>query len=462
MPQDPNLTGRVLQWKDLQGPQRKIVSDNIRQAGVDLPKTAHAEAEKLRATEARGGASAAKARVQANSLEQVAPHLKSQPVTLQRAANARQGYYNEAIEDRAKSNPHDPQQVIPTGAGWYFEHHKAIAASASQHGYETDRAIAASGVMSPQNSPENERASVHAIMDANANHSVTITPEVHEHLAKSGIDVSEHVGKRVPFKNLPTGTVAQLSDRKIRGHLDTKADMEQVARGGTRTNITKAERVLSGEIPHDAAMDPHSAPKVSSYIRNTQMAVPGSPTHVEYMGRVHQDAAVRRGLIDKHQQALDLYGHGEKTGEHLLSPESHTVEDTWQNAATFDQPKTTVNRASVFKAAGSMAATYPVGGIKTRVDPSTGKRQSAHSDPRVGATALTHAFNNRATQKAAEQQSRGSGVTVPPVAVQEVGWVQMRRNAGKAPEYAEQDRPKPSPAPDRGQPMLPIFQDRRK
>lgn len=441
--------GRAVQWRDLGTHQRRIVSDNMRDAGINLPQTAADAAVKFRAAQADPTKSAERrklAGVKATALENVQPELKSQPVTLQRAANSRERLYNRGIEDRAAANPDDSHQVIPTGAGWYFDHHRQIADSATRHGFPHDWAIAASGVMSPQNSPENERAAVHAIMDANANHKVEVTPEVHQHLAKNGIDVSQHLGQTVHFDQLPVGSVAHLSSGNIRDKVNTTADLHQVARGGTKQNIVKAEKVLAGEIAPQDAVNPHSAPKVWSYVHNTLQAVPNSPTHVEFMGRIHQDAMVRRGHIDAQQQSLDLYGMGEKRGGHLLSPESHTVEDTWQNAASFDQPKTTVGtgRTSVFKAAGSMDATYPVAGVKTRVN-EEGTRESAFRHPDVGAAALTHAFNNRATQKAAEQLGRQSGTTLPPAAVQEVGWVQMRKDAGKDPEWNQRKVEKDDP-----------------
>lgn len=446
MPTDPSINGKIIQWDDLKSNQRKIVSDNIRQTGVDLPKIAQDNVEKFHTSASKTGANAAKARVQETSMRAVQPHLVSKPVTLQTAANARQGAYNRAIDARAAENPDDPNQVIPHGAGWYFDHHKAIADSAESIGFPKRAAIAASGVMSPQNSPDNEVAAVHAIMDTLANHKVHVTQDVHDHLAGKGIDVSQHLGKTVNFDQLPIGSVSHLSTSSIRDKVPTTANLREVARGGTKGNITKAEHVLWGDISPEEAANTHSAPKVASYIHNTLAAEPGSPTHVEYMGRVHQDALVRRGQIDKDQMALDLYGTGEKTGAHLLSPKSHTVEDTWQNSITFDQPKVMAQKkTSVFKAAGSMPNTYPVAGVKTTTDPDTGKRLSAHTDARVGNTALTHAYNNRATQKAAEQQSRGSGVTVPPVAVQEVGWTQVRREAGKDAGFTNQKPEKEDP-----------------
>lgn len=453
MPQDDSITGRAVQWNDLKTNQRRIVSDNIREVGANLQPTAQKHVDTLaRSPKATPG--------KVKTAQAVADTVEPRNVTLQTAANNRQGFYNRGIASRRAENPDDPHQVIPHGAGWYYDSHKAISDSAKQHGYDTDRAIAASGVMSPMNSPANEQASVHAMMDAKANHTVHVTPEVREHLGKAGIDVSAHLGKTVPIKDLPTGALTHLSDTRIRSKVETGADLVNVARGGTRQNMTKAESVLDGHVHPDQAVDPHSAPKVWSYVNNLRAAKPGSGDHVEYMGRVHQDALVRTGQIDKHQQALDLYGHKDRDlpDDHLLSPKSHTVEDTWQNAATFNQPNVTVpgSKTSVFKAGGSFSNNYPVTGVKTRVNEETGKKESAHTDARVGNAALHHAYNNAATQKAAAQQSRGSGTTVPPVAMQEVGWVQMRKEAGKDSEETARVRAIPKAVdPHKGQDMLP-------
>lgn len=464
MPQDPSLNGRPLQWRDLQTNQRKIVSDNIRETGQQIAKTAQAHVDTLsRSAKSTPG--------KIKTAQAVADMVEPRNVTLQTAANRRSDRYNAAIASRRADNPDDPQQVIPHGAGWYFEAHGAIADSAKQHGYDHHVAIAASGVMSPMNSPENEKAAVHAMMDAKANHTVNVTPEVHQHLAKAGIDVSQHVGKTVPIRDLPTGALSHLSDGRIRSKVETGANLEQVARGGTRQNMTRAENVLDGHVHPDDAIDPHSAPKVWSYVHNIRAAEPGTGDHVEYMGRVHHDAAVRTGLIGRDQQALDLYGHNDKPmpANHIMSPQGHSVEDTWQNSMTFDQPNKTVpgTKTSVLKAGGSFSDIYPVKGVKTRVNEDTGKKESAHTDPRVGNASITHAFNNRASQKAAEEQGRGSGVTMSPNMVQEVGWVQVRKEAGKDPQHAAQLRAQPKAVdPHVGQGVLPgmegLIHDRRK
>jgi len=141
---------------------------------------------------------------------------------------------------------------------------------------------------------------------------------------------------------------------------------------------------------------------------------------------------------------MDLYGLGQpQSPEHLLSPRSHTVEDTWQNATTFDQPKKLVgggpNPTSVFKAGGS-GRQYPPGGLKTLRDENNKIIGKASEDPRVTPGMLLHAYNNRATQKAAEQQGRGTGTVIPPTASQAISWTESRRQAGKSREGGEAGR----------------------
>jgi hypothetical protein len=448
MPFDPKTDNRAMQWNDLSGRGRQIVSDNIRSTGQNVQKIAQKHVETLSRSKKSTPGKVATA-------QGVADAVEPRNVTLQTAANARQALYNRGIEARRSENPDDPHQVIPHGAGWYYDAHKKIADSAAQHGYDAHTAIAASGVMSPMNSPDNEQAAVHAMMDAKINHTVHITPEVASHLKTKAnrtdvsIDVDHHIGKEVSIASLPTGALAKLSDRRIADQVKTGADLHNIARGGTRQNITRADAILSGEVHPDEAVNPHSAPKVWSYVHNLRSAAPGTPDHVEFMGRVHQDAAVRAGHIEPEQQALDLYGHKDRKlpDDHLLSPKSHTVEDTWQNAITFDQPNKTVpgTKTSVKKAGGSFTDIYPVAGVKTTTNPETGKRESAHPSGQVSNAGLTHAFNNRATQKAAEQQGRQSGTTVPPVAVQGAAWTQVRKETGKDPVYNRRETQEADP-----------------
>jgi hypothetical protein len=458
MPRDLSIDNKVVQWEDLSGQGRRIVSNNVRAAGLNLTFSVSHQIDRLkvRAASGKSAESRKKAGIDLHGLQSVQPHLVDQPVTLRSAAKARQGFYNNAIQ--AKSEEGDEHNVIPEGTGWYYKHHADIKASAERFGFDPHTAIAASGVMSPLNSPSQEKQAVHAMMDTFANHKVKITPAVVQHLAKNKIDVSEHAGKTVHFDQLPPGSLAHLSTGSFASQVETTAPLDIVRKGGTKTNVIKAENLLMGRADPDTPVDPHSAPKVASYIRNTQRAVPGSPEHQEYVGRVAHDALVRRGHISREQGQLDVHGlAGSSQG--LLSPHSGTVEDTWQNSATFNQPKVNVGKSSVFKSGGSLDTTYPVAGVKTNrvtdeMKKSGYRTETAHPDARVGKAALTHAFNNKATRIAADQQSRGSGVTVPPVAMQEVGWTQMRKEAGKDAAHNAEARKAPEPTEVPGQQAL--------
>lgn len=52
---------------------------------------------------------------------------------------------------------------------------------------------------------------------------------------------------------------------------------------------------------------------------------------------------------------------------------------------------------------------------------------------------VLHAFNNKATQKAAAQQGRASGTSIPPVGMQAVTWTEARVQAAKSPEEIHDD-----------------------
>lgn len=433
MPIDPSLDGRIMQWPDLTRQGQQITEDNLRAVGQAMPQRVSTAIDKAKTSKSK------KAVQTRRALEAVQPHIRPEPVSLQRAANSRQRLFEDA-RLRRQATTDNPHNVIPEGADWYFEHHARITVDANRLGFPGKQARYASAQMSPMNAPENERAAIRAIMDAHTNRSLQVTPTVSRHLAKKGIDVSEHVGKTVPYSNLPTGVLGELSGPKIWGKVKTDADLENVALGGIKENIHKAEAVALGHIDPDQAIINQktgavTASKVGSYSHVIDESVPGSAEHVEFMGRVHHDALVRAGHISPHQQAFDLYGLANKQFPqgHILGPESHTVEDTWQNAVTFNQPKELVGQTSVFKAGGS-GAQYPPSGLKVLRDQEGKQIGSAHPDPRVGDAMLLHAFNNRATQKAAEQMGRQTQTQMPPTAVQGAVWTEARRQAGKSRE----------------------------
>lgn len=470
---DPKIDNRIVQWDDLPKEGQAIAATNMRSMGESMPERVQTSIESAKRSKQT------KSKQTQASLEAIAPHVTREPVTLQCAANSRQRLYRDAQIRKQETDP-NPDNVLPDGSDWYFEHNARIAHAADQVGYPREWAQGASAVMSPQNAPENERAAVKALMEGTATGKVHVTPEVVAHLAsrkKNPVDVSQHVGKVVHIADLPPGALAHLSDKESRTRVSTDANLREVARGGTKENIVKAERVLSGEItPEQAVVNDDgaiSAAKVGSYSHVIRASGPGSAVHVEFMGQQHQDALARangggsgrippvlHGPEEQHEarlrgggkryadydEGMDLYGLQAQAHprEHLLSPKSHTVEDTWQNAVTFNQPKELVgegnNKTSVFKAGGS-GDQYSAGGLKTQRDAEGKQTGSVYpEDSRVTDGMVLHAFNNKATQKAAAQQGRNTGSVIPPVGMQGVDWTEARRQAGKGREGGESGR----------------------
>lgn len=427
-----SLDSHIVQWHDLDRSGQRVVEQNMRQVGMSMPQRV------AQGIEQASNSSAKKADVTRASLSAVQPYVRPEPVSLRRAAGHRTRLYNDALvrQTQSASNPHN---VIPQGADWYFEHHARVSQAAEQQGHDPERARYGSALMSPQNSPENERAAMKAIGHAHADGKVEITPEVAQHLGSQGIDVSRHVGTTQHYRDLPSGTVGALSSASFRHKVNTNADLLNVARGGTKENVLKAERVMRGEADARESFvnskGAISGAKIASYAENINDAVPGSATHVEFMGRVHEDALKRAGHIPHDQQSLDLYGFREHgvPDNHMLSPRGHSVEDTWMNAVTFNQPKKLAsvgpNATSVFKQGGS-GAQYPPSGLKTGRDETGKKVGTAHPDARMSDSMALHAFNNRATQMAAEKHG------VSPTAMQSVAWTEARKQAGKSRDSA--------------------------
>lgn len=395
-----------LQWNDLTPQTRRVVSSNVRESGMaasnigeDIAREAAGEVDPGRTEERRK-----KAGVVKRSLEAIQPHMQDIPITLQGAAGARTNLFNQA-ESRAA----DESLTRPRGYGWYFEHRAELERTAKASGFDTQRVVSASAVMSPSNSPDNEKAAIDALARLHSEN-----PEL-----KFGRKAQRKlgVGESARVRDLTPEQVAGIGDPKIRKHIDAGGhDLQQVARGGTRGNTRSAVEILRGDKTIDDILSPTSAAKVRSYEHNIQSAHPGG-VQDEYMAR-YED---RRNPA---QERLDLFGMKDSQ-EGILSSTGHTAEDTWMNAISSRQelkpPAGT--RSSPAKIHFSQTDEY---GLRKRS--STGER--AEVDPSVSGGALRHAFNNKATQMAA----RAAGL--PSVAMQEVAWTEARIQAGKDPLYA--------------------------
>lgn len=374
VPQD-----RALQWSDLdrqgQGAARNIMraQGNIKsRLGTSIDAARAAADNPANNPDVRH-----KSDIKARKLEQAAPYVRDKPVTLQGAASRRVEHFENGIRRSQAEGVHH-------GGGWYFDHHQQLAATAQAHGEDTHRVITASAAMSPQNSPENERAAVHAL-------------------------------------------TAQ------RGGFDH--DPKDLRRAGTKSNLAKAEAHLDTGVD---PIHPSGSPKVHSYREATKHAVPGSPEHQEYLGRIDQATRVITGQHHPGQQRADLYGLQNST-EGILSPTRNTAEDTWMNTITYGQDIHTTlpgSKTNVGKLIGSDKK------LALDIPKRDANGVSVHPSGQVGSSAVLHAYNNEATVRAARRVGEATGVvdsagrsTFPAVAMQEVSWTEARRAAGKDPEY---------------------------
>lgn len=350
------------------------------------------------------------------------PYITNKKVSVRTAATKRVNLMKEAAV-----HPEYDEQFA--GAGWYFDHHRAIDESASTHGFDTNAAITASAVMSPQNSPENEKAAVDAIMDAHTNGVVHMAPHVHNYLVSQGVPLDRHlVNQTVRIADLPTNALAALSSADFRDQVNTNVRLKDIARGGTKGNIATAYDVLRGDKSEAEAINPHTSPKVHSYRDAIRDAVPDTDVHHEYMMRASHIADSLAGRVAPEQMMFDFYGKRDST-EGLLDPKRSTAEDTWMNSISHGQPNIVVEgtTTNVMKTAGSLLG-YPT---KKRTEDG----RTAFDHAAIKPVAVQHALNNAATIEAAARVSKDMEFDAPSTLAQEVPWTVARREGGKDPAH---------------------------
>lgn len=371
---------RAIQYSDLdrqgQGALRNIMRDQgMARSHID---TAIDRADRKAANPTNNANSRKNGANQSRNLSAIAPHVKDIPITLQGAASRRVSHFVAGMQ-RADT------EGVSSGGGWYFDHHRDIAAMASEHGVDLHTAISAGAAMSPQNSPTNEKAALHGLL--------------RQRSGETGPDVEK-----------------------------------QIRRGSTGLKDGRAILEGTGEFT-----DPSSGPKIHSYRAATLNATPGGAVHEEYLTRVGHAQKVVSGEIHPDQQRMDLFGLRD-SHEGILNPRGNTAEDTWMNTITYGQDLATSvgrgGRTNVAKTIGSDK------GLALDIPKKDSSGVSVHPSGQVGPSAALHAYNNEATIRAARSAGKALGVTdsqgesnLPSVAMQEVSWTEARRVAGKDPDY---------------------------
>lgn len=391
--------------------------------------------------------------------------VENVPLNIEDAATRRVDLFDQGVQRHSREGDirtgAEPS-VQPLSAGWYIDHARDIHEIADRLGFDREVLYSASGAMSPQNSPDNEKKALAAIASAEkANHAVTATTltgaralgiEIPSHI-KSDKDFQKlHATQRTrQFKDLtPDQIRAGLGKGEMRSHVDTKADIEGFAAGGT--GLTRGIDIIRGNLGVDdfLAEGPNGGPKVASYVENIRNAGRSNANEKsEYFRRMHNAVEGAKPYFEQptlfgEEWEKDPYGKAGST-EGTLNPRGSTAEDTWMRAISARQPKefeeipTGTESGRVGKFVGS--------------DPSlqklsvTGIYPTVPEHPNAKSETIIHAMNNAATTRAAgmltdraRDAGRDVGAGVPNMGVQETSWSEYRIQAGKDPAYEKASR----------------------
>lgn len=417
-----------LRGEDLSPQTMRVTSENLKVRGATQRKALVERAAMLKervANSTPGTQAAVKAlnesRGVQNNLDSGA--IKNIPITQNLASGRREDLFRSA---EAKMSP---GQMYPKGMGWYFSHRGDLNTISEEHGIPQERVVNASAVMAAANSPENEKAATAAFARI-----LTDDPEVQfskKAAKKAGVDHSSPVRvSALSSRQLAHALSAEsaASGTLIGGqaaHIDTR-------RGSTTERNEAAIGFLRGELT-DADV-PKLFPagtqaKLASYRQNIMDASPNGAVQDEYHARY-------RDTVDPGQGRLDLFGL-KGSSEGILG--SRSVEDTWMNAISTGQSLESIpgTKTVPAKNVASDSQTYSVPKTATV----RGKKESTTlAGNQVAGAAVLHAWNNAATNTAAERISAKADTRLPATAVQEVSWTEAREVGGKDPQATKQAR----------------------
>ena len=415
---------KALQWEDMPATAQKDISRQMVRLGrakSDVP----AQRRRLKTAAANPEASEIsqnKAQRRLLSQKALAPTFENTPITHEGAAEHRYSLVRAGVE---RSTAED----LPTGHHWYFEHNRRLSNVSRLTGHSHDAVVAASAVMSPQNNPEQELTSVTALAMAHADPNASVT--IPKSLAREHPIFNDFAGRSVHPSQLTPHQMAHLSTVGVREQVQTSGNvnLDAMAKGGVKENVTKAIQVLRGHVAPHEAIDPRTSPKVWSYHKNIAEARWGTPEHHEFGRRMGSATGTwGRGEIAG-QQEMQMFPELKGATHGILDPRGHTAEDTWQQAISTRQQLESVNipgRAGRARRQSPAKFTVGEGGSANQK-----MLRSPVGMTGVGQSATMHAWQNRATQMAAERLSAESGEIIPAVGVQAGGWTEARRQAGK-------------------------------
>jgi len=410
----PTTAEQPLQWHNIPRAGQRAVQREMQAIGQEFPEQARRKAAQLQRQSDQGGSSAQSYRSKADRLESAAEDFAPGPVTIRQAAQTRADRYEDAASDRRLSD----EGVA--GSQWFFEHHREVRDIGREVDPDipTENLLAAGSEMSAGTTPEEERKAIREVAQK--------------------------------------GSTARI-----------------MGRGAT----SRAEKVVSGEVPWEEAQNPAKDPKQYGYTRASVSAVPGSEIETEIEARNTHLGRVIRGEENPRQGTLALFGetsprswasddamaspserasaqawtrHREQEARYEagydvprevrspqpLDPMGHTPEDTWEMSMTtsdhFSVPayEKSAGDLDPFTKQQDAPPDPETGEVPTT---KTGKRQQVYKPGMEKApgspAALRHAWENEATRQAGKElQSRHqTDFEVTPGMVQPVAWTAQKR-----------------------------------
>lgn len=349
----------------------------------------------------------------------IVPHLEDKPIIFNQAVQRREDLFYAGLE---RGEAEDIDHLGGDGMAWYFNHHRKIRdamVGTDFEGYDgernVNRAIEASGMMSPQNDPKNELRAVTALAGQVTRGQRHLTKDV-----KAG-GTNENINRARRHLKNGTEQTDYTGEPKVGPYTDAIKNAVPTVR--------QFQDPETGETKEDFyAMDPN-APEGVGMVEQ------------EYRERARLVRGMASGAISPGQMSLDFTGLRDSR-EGILNPEGATAEDTWMNAVTYGQDRSKKSGRSVIAKTGASEQGLSLG---VGNEPHDGKGPNAYVNS--GDRQRQAAYNNAATMDAAQNIGEHLGVVgsdgqsiVPSVMAQEVPWTEVRREVGKDPEYNKDSR----------------------
>lgn len=317
------------------------------------------------------------------------------------------------------------------GVDFYTQNSEPIHKVLEGHTVDPVTAFGATAKLSYKNTPENEKSSLKALLDAHERGSVTYTPEmvgkVHSVIEGTHRIPKEDIGKTVPFSQVHPQVVAAITNPKIRGdvsHAVKNVNLEGIGLGGQRKNISAAHGVLQTGTP----LDPSTNPKFASYtLSHAESPRIGSPEHQEYNMRAAHIHDVLTGKVSADQGMFDFHGLRSSNEGHL-SNVAPTPIDMHHKRMAYTQPA-----GNPYAASGDLSM--------------SAKGNVAQGDKLVTAAGVEHAVLQDSVHEAAKriQSENKLQFTVPSRMVNEGSWASTREMTGDDPNPMKKEQNKTHP-----------------